>query len=197
MDIVFASHNAHKRDEVKRIMGHILPVVKISSPTGDPPVEDGGSFADNALIKARAATSATSSIVVADDSGIVVDALGGEPGIHSARYSGTGDDKANLELLLRNLGDNDNRVAKFVCAAAVIVDGEEHVIERSWWGSIANEPHGDGGFGYDPIFIPTGFDITSAQLSRRDKDLLSHRGQAFRQVALLLYRRLSRPDAQL
>jgi XTP/dITP diphosphohydrolase len=191
MDIVFASHNAHKREEVKRIMDHILPAVTILAPTGEPPVEDGSSFADNALIKARAAVSDSSSVVVSDDSGIVVNALGGEPGIHSARYSGTGDDRANLELLLRNLGDNDNRSAKFVCAAAVIVDGEEHIIERSWWGSIAREAHGEGGFGYDPIFIPTGFDVTAAQLSRRDKDLLSHRGQAFRQVALLLHRRLS------
>ena len=195
MDIIFASHNAHKRDEVKRIMDHILPAVKIHPPAGEPPVEDGSTFAENALIKARAAVSDSRAIVVADDSGIVVEALGGEPGINSARYSGTGDDTANLELLLRNLGDNDNRVAKFVCAAAVIVDGEEHVIERSWWGSIAREPLGDGGFGYDPIFIPTGFDITAAQLSGRDKDLLSHRGQVFRQVALLLHRRSSSSDS--
>ncbi len=186
MDIIFASHNAHKRDEVKRIMGHILPAVMIRPPTGEPPVEDGLSFADNALIKARGAAADAQQVVVADDSGIVVEALSGAPGIHSARYSGTGDDTANLDLLLRNLGDSDNRVAKFVCAAAVIFGGEEHVIERSWWGTIAREPYGDGGFGYDPIFIPTGFDITSAQLSPREKDLLSHRGQAFRQVALLL-----------
>jgi XTP/dITP diphosphohydrolase len=191
MDIVFASQNAHKRDEVKRIMGHILPALTIRAPVGDPPAEDGMSFSDNALIKARAAATHTASVVVADDSGIVVDALGGEPGINSARYSGTGDDRANLELLLRNLGDSDNRVAQFVCAAAVVIDGEEHVIQRSWWGSIAREPHGEGGFGYDPIFIPTGFDITAAQLSGGDKEILSHRGQAFRQVALLLHKRLS------
>ena len=197
MDIVFASHNPHKRDEVKRIMGHILPTVMIRPPEGEAPVEDGASFADNALIKARAAVSDSSVIVVADDSGIVVEALDGEPGIQSARYSGTGDDTANLELLLRNLGENDNRTARFVCAAAVIVDGEEHVIERSWWGSIAREPYGEGGFGYDPIFIPAGFTVTSAQLSVTDKDLLSHRGQAFRQVALLLHRQLSPPDQQI
>jgi XTP/dITP diphosphohydrolase len=191
MDIVFASHNAHKREEVKRIMDHILPLVMIHPPTGRPPVEDGQSFAENALIKARAAAQKTDMVVVADDSGILVDALGGEPGINSARYSVTGADKDNLRLLMHNLGDNDNRVAKFVCAAAVIVDGEEHVIERSWWGSIAREPQGDGGFGYDPIFIPTGFDITAAQLSARDKDLLSHRGQAFRQVAVLLNKKFS------
>jgi XTP/dITP diphosphohydrolase len=190
MHLVFASHNAHKRDEVTRIMGHILPAVMIHPPTGQPPVEDGASFAENALIKARAAITDAYPVVVADDSGVVVDALGGEPGIHSARYSGTGDDRANLELLLHNLGDNDNRLAKFVCAAAVIVDGEEHVIERSWWGTIAREPRGEGGFGYDPIFVPTGFDMTVAQLSGREKDLLSHRGQAFRQVALFLHHRL-------
>jgi len=191
MDIIFASHNAHKREEVKRIMGHILPAVMIHPPTGKPPVEDGQSFAENALIKARAAAKKAGLVVVADDSGIVVSALRGEPGINSARYSGTGDDTANLQLLLQNLGDSDNRVAQFVCAAAVIVDGEEHVIERSWSGTIAREPCGDGGFGYDPIFIPAGFDTTAAQLSSREKDLLSHRGQAFRQVAMLLHKKFS------
>jgi XTP/dITP diphosphohydrolase len=191
MDIIFASHNAHKREEVKRIMGHILPAVMIHPPKGKPPVEDGLSFVDNALIKAWAAAKDPDLVVVADDSGIVVEALGGEPGINSARYSGTGDDTANLELLLQNLGDSDNRAAQFVCAAAVLVGGEEYVIERSWSGTIAREPYGDGGFGYDPIFIPTGFDMTAAELSPREKDLLSHRGQAFRQVAMLLSKKLS------
>lgn len=191
MDLVFASHNAHKREEVARIMSSILPSVVLHAPAGDPPVEDGLSFADNALIKARAAASKSGQVVVADDSGIVVDALGGEPGIHSARYSGTGDDQANLELLLSNLGDTENRSARFVCAAAIVVDGDEHVIERSWWGSIATKPRGINGFGYDPIFIPLGFDISAAELSPREKDTLSHRGQAFRQVALWLHKRFA------
>ncbi len=188
MDIVFASHNAHKREEVKRILHHILPAITVHAPEGEPPVEDGSTFAENALIKARAAHSPAHPITIADDSGIVVEALGGEPGIHSARYSATGDDRANVELLLRNLGDTPNRSAKFVCAAAVIIDGEEHVIERSWGGTIAMEATGVNGFGYDPIFIPSGFDVSAAELSGGDKDLLSHRGQAFRQVALLLSR---------
>ena len=190
MNVTFASHNEHKRGEVKRIMSHIIPLVMVHAPVGKPPVEDGQSFADNALIKARAAHQ-PGAITIADDSGIVVDALGGEPGINSARYSGTGDDRANVELLLKNLGPSKNRQAKFVCAAAVIVGTEEHVIERSWWGTIADELSGDGGFGYDPVFIPGGFDVTAAQLSGPDKDTLSHRGRAFRQVALLLHRHAS------
>ena len=190
MDVIFASHNEHKRGEVKRIISHIIPLVKVHAPEGEPPVEDGNSFSENALIKARSAHR-PDAITIADDSGIVVEALGGEPGIHSARYSGTGDDRANVELLLKNLGPSENRQAKFVCAAAVLVGTEEHVIERSWWGTIAHEVSGDGGFGYDPVFIPGGFDVTAAQLSGPNKDLLSHRGRAFRQVALLLHRHAS------
>lgn len=186
MRIVFASHNAHKREEVSRIMQNIVTEITIVGPDGDPPVEDGETFVDNALIKGRAVHRGSGHITIADDSGIVVDALGGEPGIHSARYCGTGDDEANVDLLLANLGDNPNRVAKFVCAAVVIIGDVEHVVERSWWGSIAETPRGVGGFGYDPIFIPAGFDRTSAELTGREKDMLSHRGQAFRQVALIL-----------
>jgi XTP/dITP diphosphohydrolase len=186
MRLVFASHNAHKLDEVRRIMGNIVPSVTLSPPNNPAPVEDGDSFIANALIKARAQHTTPDQITLADDSGIVVDALGGEPGIHSARYSGTGDDRANLDLLLTNLGDNPNRVARFVCAGVAIIGDTEHTVERSWWGTIAHEPSGAAGFGYDPIFIPTGFTTTVAQMSSRDKDILSHRGQAFRHLALLI-----------
>lgn len=185
MDVTFASHNAHKREEVARIMRSILPSVVLHAPVIGAPEETGDTFVDNALIKARA-SHRPGQTTIADDSGICVDALDGAPGIHSARYSPTGDDSDNVELLLANLRDATERGARFVCAAVVVTDQAEHVVERSWWGRIATSPHGDGGFGYDPIFIPTGFDVTAAQLTAHDKDVLSHRGQAFRRLALHL-----------
>jgi XTP/dITP diphosphohydrolase len=185
MDVIFASHNAHKRDEVTRIMRNIVPGVRLLPPSTPAPDETGETFVDNALLKARAAH-LPGGVTIADDSGIVVDALGGAPGIHSARYSESGEDRDNVELLLANLGDAINRTARFVCAAVVVSDDAHHIVERSWWGRIAQEPHGAGGFGYDPIFIPTGFDITVAEMAARDKDVLSHRGQAFRHLALYL-----------
>lgn len=187
MQVTFATHNAHKREEVQRIMANIVPELHLVAPTGSAPVEDGASFVDNALIKARVAHT-PGHITIAEDSGIVVDALGNEPGIHSARYSLSAQDSDNVDLLLKNLGDTTSREAKFVCAAVMKTDDEEKVVERSWWGTIAHTPQGKNGFGYDPIFIPTGFRVTSAELSGRDKDILSHRGQAFRQIALHLRR---------
>ena len=185
MDVTFASHNAHKREEVTRIMRNILPGVVVHPSPSAAPEETGDTFADNALLKARAAHR-PGAITIADDSGIVVNALNGAPGIHSARYSPSGRDRDNLELLLADLGDSVDRVARYVCAAVVVTDDRHHVVERSWWGHIAAEPHGDGGFGYDPIFVPTGFDVTVAEMSSHDKDVLSHRGQAFRSLALYL-----------
>ena len=186
MDIVFATHNAHKRGEVEAIMQQAWPEVSLIPPGGEPPVEDGLSFADNALIKARAAYEATGIPSVADDSGICVDALGGEPGIHSARYSGSGDDQENLELLLRNLEGIDERSAYFVCVAAFVDGDGEHTIEKRWHGQIARAAHGGGGFGYDPIFEPEGLEKTAAELSASEKNALSHRGQAFVTMAEFL-----------
>jgi XTP/dITP diphosphohydrolase len=186
VDIVFATHNAHKRGEVETIMQSAWPGVRLVPPGGEPPVEDGTTFAENALIKARAAFAATGLPAVADDSGICVEALDGEPGIYSARYSGTGDDQANLELLLRNLEGVDNRAAYFVCVAAFVDESGEHTVEKRWHGQIATAPHGGGGFGYDPIFEPEGVGMTAAELSPEDKNTLSHRGQAFVTMASFL-----------
>lgn len=183
MDIVFASHNAHKRAEVEGIMAAIWPEVRLIAPSAEAPDETGDTFQENALIKARAGHAASGVATIADDSGICVDALGGEPGVRSARYSPSGDDGDNLELLLRNLGDSQERRAHFVCAVAFVADGEEHVLERSWHGSIATAPAGSGGFGYDPIFIPEGESVTAAELAPDEKSAISHRGQAFRALA--------------
>jgi XTP/dITP diphosphohydrolase len=186
MRIVFASRNQHKRDEVGRILRHILGDVTLVEPGGVEPEENGTTFAENALIKARAAFADTGTLTIADDSGLVVDSLGGAPGIHSARYSESGSDRDNVSLLLKNLGDTSSRQARFVCAAVLVSDREEHIIERSWSGTIAREPAGEGGFGYDPVFIPAGYGHTVSQMSQDDKDILSHRGQAFRQLATIL-----------
>ncbi len=183
---MFATHNAHKRGEVEAIIREVLPHLYLVPPVGDPPVEDGVSFAENALIKARAAFGATGIPAIADDSGIVVDALGGAPGIHSARYSPSGDDQDNVDLLLSNLRGHTERSARFVCAVALASGREEHVLTRTWEGHVALTPAGGGGFGYDPVFIPRGMEVTAAELSAGEKNRLSHRGQAFRALAAVL-----------
>jgi XTP/dITP diphosphohydrolase len=141
------------------------------------------SFHDNALIKARAAFMQTGLPSIADDSGITVRALGGAPGIYSQRYSPSGTDRDNTELLLATMTGETDRFAAFVCAAALVYDGGEKVIERSWQGSLATAERGSKGFGYDPLFIPEGLEVTSAELSPEEKDELSHRGQALKDLA--------------
>lgn len=202
MKVVVATHNAHKVAELQRILGAALPGLELLPYDGPAPVEDAASFAGNALIKARAAAAHTGLPAIADDSGVSVDALGGAPGVDSAHYSGERDDAANLRLVLTNLGDASNRAAQFTCAAALVdpvgtdpldVDGSggafEHVELGIWPGTIAHEPAGGGGFGYDPIFIPEGHTVTSAELSADEKNAISHRGRAFAALARVLAER--------
>jgi len=197
MKVVVATHNAHKVAELQRILGAALPGLELLPYDGPAPVEDGGTFAANALIKARAAAAHTGLPAIADDSGVSVDALGGDPGVDSAHYSGERDDAANLRLVLTNLGDEPNRAAQFTCAAALVdphdrsTTGQpfEHVELGIWPGTIAHEPAGGGGFGYDPIFIPEGYSITSAELSADEKNAISHRGRAFAALARVLAER--------
>ncbi len=148
--------------------------------------ESGATFDDNALAKARDAFAATGLASVADDSGLEVAALNGMPGVLSARWSGDhGDDAANTALLLAQLRDvpDERRGAAFVSACALVSASGEVVVRGEWPGSIAREPSGDGGFGYDPVFVPAGCDRTAAQLSPAEKDAVSHRGRA---LALLV-----------
>lgn len=186
VDIVFATFNAHKRGEVEAIMRGVWPELRLVAPEGEAPEEDGATFEDNALIKARAGFQATGIPTLADDSGICVDALGGAPGIHSARYSGTGDDAKNVEHLLANLDGVTDRSAHFVCVAAFVSAEGEWTIERRWNGRIRTAPVGQGGFGYDPVFQPDGLEVTAAELSAEHKNQISHRGQAFIAMASLL-----------
>jgi len=177
------TRNAHKITELERILAPLLPGLVLIPATGEAPVEDGETFMENALIKARAAFSDSLQTAIADDSGLVVDALGGRPGIYSARYAPSGEDVDNTALVLAQMENEANRSAVFVCAAAVVFDGGEAVVEASWPGHLATRVIGAGGFGYDPIFVPSGETRTSAQLSSVEKDLISHRGQAFRALA--------------
>jgi XTP/dITP diphosphohydrolase len=148
--------------------------------------ETGATFEDNALAKARDAFAATGLPSVADDSGLEVAALGGMPGVLSARWSGNhGDDAGNTALLLAQLRDvpDERRGAAFVSACALVSAAGEAVVRGEWRGTIAREPRGDGGFGYDPVFVPDGPDVggrTAAQLSPAEKDAVSHRGRALR-----------------
>jgi XTP/dITP diphosphohydrolase len=206
--LVLATGNRHKVSELFAILEPLLPGLTVDqiATTRDfdvpEPVEDAPSFEGNALIKARALAEATGLPVIADDSGLAVDILGGAPGIFSARWCGHhGDDKANLTLLLNQLADvpAQYRGAKFVCAAALVVPqdagaqdtdtsdtspGEGETVEvGEMLGRLITEPRGDGGFGYDPIFVADGYEVTNAELSAAEKNQISHRGKAFRALA--------------
>jgi XTP/dITP diphosphohydrolase len=196
--LVLATHNAHKVGELRAILAPVLPGLDPESVVGardvgaPEPVEDGVTFVENALIKARALAAFTGLPAVADDSGLSVDVLGGAPGIFSARWAGKhGDDAANLALLLAQLEDiaEPHRAARFVCAAALVTpDGFEHVETGTLEGVLATEPRGTGGFGYDPILVPTGDTRSCAELTPQEKNAISHRGTAFRALVPTLVR---------
>lgn len=184
LQVVVATRNPHKVEELQRILAPLLPGIELLPDDGPEPIEDGDTFEANALIKARAAHERTGLPAIADDSGIEVDALDGAPGIHSARYAGTRDDRDNLELLLANLAEHADRGARFVCAAAWVDAEGEFAVRGEWAGEVADAPRGDGGFGYDPIFVPhDGGGRSSAELSADEKDALSHRRIAFAALA--------------
>lgn len=187
--LLVASRNRKKLAELSRVLEHAgVSGVQLVSLNDVPPYpeapETAATFEENALAKARDGYAATGLPCVADDSGLTVAALNGMPGVLSARWSGShGDDAANTALLLAQLHDvpDERRGAAFVSACALVWgDGAEHevVVRGEWAGSIAREPHGDGGFGYDPVFVPAGADRTAAQLSPAEKDAQSHRGRA-------------------
>jgi XTP/dITP diphosphohydrolase len=186
-----ASRNPKKLAELRRVLdgagvsGLRLLSLDDVAPFDEAP-ETGATFEENALGKARDAYVASGLPAVADDSGLAVDALNGMPGVLSARWAGShGDDAANLQLLLGQLGDvpDQRRGAAFVSACALVSPAGETVVRGEWTGSIARAPRGDGGFGYDPIFVPQGSDRSAGQLSPAEKDAASHRGRA---LALLL-----------
>lgn len=191
--LVLATANDHKIREIREILAPLLPgidpsrIVSMSQFDVESPIEDELTFEGNALIKARAVACATGLPALADDSGISVDALGGSPGVFSARWSGThGDDRANLELLLAQLADvkEPDRGAAFVCAAALALpDGTSRTAIGILRGRLALTPSGNGGFGYDPAFIPEGMNATTADISVESKNAISHRSRALKGIA--------------
>jgi XTP/dITP diphosphohydrolase len=191
--VVLATRNGHKVRELQTILADLteeldLEIVGLGEfPDVAEVVETGVTFAENATLKAVAATRATGLPALADDSGLAVDVLGGAPGVFSARWAGTqGQDGANLELLLGQLYDvpDEHRGAAFVCAAVLALpDGTVVVREGRMPGALAREPRGDNGFGYDPILVVEGDSRTSAELTFEEKNAISHRGKAFRELA--------------
>jgi XTP/dITP diphosphohydrolase len=193
--VVLATHNAHKVVEFRDIVARTRPDFEVVGYEGPEPVEDGVTFAENALIKARAAAAHTGLPALADDSGISVDVLGGSPGVFSAYWAGHAKDAtANLTLLLDQLSDvkDPHRTASFVSTIALVVPGgdAEHVVEGRWPGRLAAAASGSGGFGYDPIFIPdgqaAGAERTVGEWSAEEKNAASHRARAFTALAPLL-----------
>jgi XTP/dITP diphosphohydrolase len=192
--LVLATRNDGKLRELARILDSKVRLAGLGSFPGAPDVpETGATFEENALLKARAIAEYTGLPAVADDSGLCVDALGGMPGVLSARWAGAhGDDQANLDLLLAQVADvPEARLgARFVCAAALVLPAQdpdgtprEWVVTGQVAGRLTRVPRGTGGFGYDPIFLPDGFDVTTAEMAPEAKDAISHRGRAFRALA--------------
>jgi XTP/dITP diphosphohydrolase len=189
--LVLATRNAHKVGELQDILGAVgvdVSLVGMDEFAEVPDVvEDGLTFAANALKKARFVAAATRLPAVADDSGLCVDVLNGMPGVFSARWAGRhGDDAANLDLVLAQLSDvaDESRGAHFACAAALALPtGEERVVEGRIDGTLLRARRGTGGFGYDPVFLPDGFDLTTAEMAPEQKNAISHRGRAFRALA--------------
>lgn len=188
VQLVLATHNAAKLAELRRILEaaglsgvELLSAADVALPDVE---ETGSTFAENALLKARAAAAACGLACLSDDSGLSVDALDGAPGVRSARYAGRhGDDAANLRKVLDDMADATNRTARFVCVAALVTpDGGEHTATGLLEGRLTHGPRGDGGFGYDPIFVPEGETRTTAEMRPADKDAISHRGKAFRAI---------------
>jgi XTP/dITP diphosphohydrolase len=198
-ELVLATRNPAKLAELRRILEAARVPVEVgdlAAYPGMPEVaETGLTFAENALLKARAVAAFTRKPAVADDSGLCVDALNGMPGVLSARWAGKhGDDEANLRLVLGQMSDvpAGRRGAHFTCAAALVLPaGAEQVTEGVLDGSLTREPRGSNGFGYDPIFVPAGGELTTAQLSAAEKDMISHRGRALRALAPVIATLLS------
>ena len=189
-DLVLATRNAGKILEVQRLLKEYAPHIHLRSVAEfnlDDVEETGTTFEANALLKALTIARQTGLPALADDSGIAIDALGGAPGVYSARWAGShGDDAANIAKVLHDLADtsDDERGAQFVCVIALALpDGRFMTVRGEVEGSVRRSPVGNFGFGYDPIFQPVGYSITTAQMTPEQKDAISHRGKALREIA--------------
>ena len=178
--LVFATNNAHKLEEIREILGekfHIVSLKELGCQEDIPEEQD--TLEGNALQKARYIRDKYKVDCFADDTGLEIEALGGEPGVYSARYTGDGhDSEANMRKVLDKMSGETNRRARFRTVIALLLDGQEHLFEGEVRGEILRERHGEGGFGYDPIFRPEGFTQSFAEMSLEDKNKISHRGRA-------------------
>lgn len=194
MELLVATLNEGKLREIEKELAMPgLELVSLEKTSGfEPPRETGDTFEQNALLKARALSDASEKAAIADDSGLVVDALGGRPGIHSSRFAGPEcDSEENIDLLLREMKGlrGEERDARFVCIVALISPMREPAFARGECdGRILEERRGSGGFGYDPVFLPEGFDRSMAQLSVDEKNAISHRGKALRAIKPMVER---------
>lgn len=189
--IVFATNNAHKLGELRGIAGeewNIMSLAEIGCHDDIPETAD--TLEGNALIKARWVKERYGYDCFADDTGLMVDALDGAPGVYSARYAGPDHDSAaNMKLLLERMADKDNRNAHFSTVIALVMGGEEHIFEGRVDGTIAREPSGCGGFGYDPVFVPENSGRTFSEMTAEEKNAISHRGRATRKLMEFLARK--------
>ena len=189
--IVFATNNAHKLGELRGIAGEEWNVVSLAEiGCHDDIPETAETLEGNALIKARWVKERYGYDCFAGDTGLMVDALDGAPGVYSARYAGPGHDSvANMKLLLERMAGKDNRNAHFSTVIALVMDGEEHIFEGRVDGTIAREPSGCGGFGYDPVFVPENSGLTFSEMTAEEKNAISHRGRATRKLMEFLARK--------
>lgn len=190
MKLVFATNNRHKLDEVSAMLGNDFELLSLSDIGCNEDIpETSDTFAGNALQKARYVRQHYGMDCFADDTGLEVTILNGAPGVYSARYAGNHDSEANMTKLLAEMDGSDDRSAQFRTVIALILDGEEHLFEGIVTGHISTGRMGDGGFGYDPIFVPDGYDKSFAQLGMEQKNSISHRGRAIRKLTDFLKNR--------
>lgn len=181
MEILIATHNLHKKEEIQQILGSEYIVTSLSDyDLNEEIIEDGNTFEENALIKAKYCFEKTGKGSVGDDSGLVVEALGGRPGIYSARYAGNHNFKKNIEKVLQELKDEPNRRAYFITVLCFKDNHGEHYFEGRVYGNITTEVFGEEGFGYDPIFIPDDYNMTFAEMLPEEKNKISHRSEALK-----------------
>lgn len=183
MELIFASHNQHKLEEVKQMLPQNIQFKSLTDINFNDEIEETGkTFEENARIKAETIFQKTNFNVFADDSGLVIEGLNGAPGVYSARYAGTGKSEDNIAKVLEEMKDISNRKAYFIAVFCLILDGKEYFFEGCINGTIATEILGADGFGYDPIFIPEGSTVSFAQMSPEEKNSMSHRGRAVEQL---------------
>ncbi len=187
MELVFVTHNKHKAQEVADILGDKIKLLTLDDLNFNQEIpETGNTLEENALQKARYFYERTAKACFADDTGFEVDALGGQPGVHSARFASDHDFTKNMLKVLELMQGETNRRARFRTVVALILNGQEYLFEGVVEGTVTNEPRGDSGFGYDPIFVPDGFDKTFAQMTLEQKNKISHRAKAMAKLAQFL-----------